>query len=375
MTDQDPNRPGGGLGPPPSRKKTRRRRFAKWGLIALLLLLVTGELVARYAIGLGDPPLMQADLKIEYLFKPDQDCRRFHNHIKYNHWSMRSDDFPQHKNDPGELRVLVIGDSVVNGGVLTDQDKLATSILQRELAKDLRRPVVVGNISAGSWGPPNEAAYLKRYGLFDADVLVIVVSSHDYVDVPTFEPVVGVDPGAPDHKPWSALWEGIERYLLARYRHGSNEGYVAPTGPPKQSDIDACNGAMREMIQMARANRAKVIVALHLDRDEAQTGVIKEGHDILRREAKNDGAMPVELGPPFALALRGGGKLPYRDGIHPNENGQRMIATTLLPVIEAQLGGPSTQPATGPAAREQSEQIRVVCRRMGLAIRIACRNG
>src|SRR5206468_1208991 len=159
---------------------------------------------------------------------PDQDCRRLGHRIKYNHYSMRSDDFPEHKTDRNELRALVVGDSVINGGVPTDQSELATEILKRRLAEDLKRPVVVGNISASSWGPPNELAYLKRYGLFDADVLVIVVSSHDYVDVPTFVPVVDVDRSFPGHKPVSALWEGIDRYWLQRFRKTSNEGYVAP---------------------------------------------------------------------------------------------------------------------------------------------------
>jgi hypothetical protein len=44
--------------------------------VSLLVLLVAGELFARFYLGLGDPPLSEADSKIEYLFKPDQDCHR-----------------------------------------------------------------------------------------------------------------------------------------------------------------------------------------------------------------------------------------------------------------------------------------------------------
>jgi hypothetical protein len=222
----------------------------------------------------------------------------------------------------------------------TDQSELATEILKRKLEEDLKRPVVVGNISAGSWGPPNELAYLNRYGLFDADVLVIVLSSHDYVDVPTFEPVVDVDPGHPGHKPVSALWEGFDRYLLSRLRKSSNEGYVTPTGAAKQADIDACMGALRRMIQLGRERGAKVIVALHLERAERLTSP-QEGHDYFVREAKADGVTPVELGAAFEAA-RKAGEEPYRDNIHPNVAGQRIIATTLLPVIEAEVGGAAT---------------------------------
>jgi hypothetical protein len=174
----------------------------------LVGLFLAAESFCRFYLGLGDPPLSMADPRIEYLFKPNQNCRRFGNTIRYNAWSMRSDDFPARKADPNEYRVMVFGDSVVNGGALTDQSKLATMILQERLRADLKRPVIVGNISAGSWGPPNMLAYAQKFGLFDADVVVVVLSSHDYADVPTFTPVVGVDPSFPEHRPWCATWEG-----------------------------------------------------------------------------------------------------------------------------------------------------------------------
>ncbi len=333
---------------------TRRRRpWRRWALRALLvlvLLFIGGELFARFYLGLGDPPLLQADPQIEYLFKPNQDCRRFGNRIKYNQYSMRSEDFPPHKNRPNELRVLVVGDSVVNGGVLTDQSKLATTLLEQKLAEDLKRPVVVGNVSAGSWGPPNELAYLKRYGLFDAEVVVIVLSSHDYVDVPTFEPLVGVNYSFPDHKPVLALWEGFERYVMPRLKGAvaSNEGLAPTTGPAKPADIEACMTAIREMIEMSRAAGAKVIVAQHLERTETLASP-QEGHEAIGQEARRNGVTPIELGVAFEQA-RKRGEEPYRQGdhIHPSDVGQREIAGALLPAIEDLV---STKPASLPAAR------------------------
>jgi lysophospholipase L1-like esterase len=313
-----------------------RRRWILRATVAIVLLAVGGELFARFYLGLGDPPLSQADPQIEYLFKPNQDCRRFGNRIKYNQYSMRSEDFPAHKSRPDELRVLVIGDSVVNGGVMTDQSQLATTLLEQKLAADLKRPVVVGNISAGSWGPPNELAYLKRYGLFDADVVVIVLSSHDYVDVPTFEPVVGVHPSYPDHRPLLALWDGFQRYVLPRIKGMAvpNEGLAPATGPAKPADVEACMTALREMIALARAGGAKVIVAQHLTRSETLASP-QAGHEAIAQEARRDGVTPVELGVAFESARRRG-EDPYRPGddIHPSVVGQREIAGALLPAIE-----------------------------------------
>ncbi|MDB5321808.1 MAG: hypothetical protein JWN40_3439 [Phycisphaerales bacterium] len=250
---------------------------------------------------------------------------------------MRNEDFPPYKTRPGELRVLVVGDSVVNGGVLTDQSQLATTLLEQKLSADLKRPVIVGNISAGSWGPPNELAYLKRYGLFDADVVVIVLSSHDYADVPTFEPLVGVSASYPNHKPLLALWDGFQRYLLPRLQRttASNEGWAPTTGPAKAADIEACMTALRDMIEMVRANGAKVIVAQHLERTETLASPLA-GHEAIAQEARRDGVTPIELGIAFEQARRRG-EDPYRQGdqIHPSVVGQREIAGALLPLIEA----------------------------------------
>ena len=66
---------------------------------------------------------------------------------------------------------------------------MATTRLENKLAESLDRPVLVANIAAGSWGPPNILAYLRRFSFFDADVVVIVLNSPDYADAPTFEPL------------------------------------------------------------------------------------------------------------------------------------------------------------------------------------------
>ena len=49
---------------------------------------------------------------------------------------MRSEPFSQKKSG-NELRIMVFGDSVVNGGNLIDQEQLATSILKNKLTNIL----------------------------------------------------------------------------------------------------------------------------------------------------------------------------------------------------------------------------------------------
>jgi hypothetical protein len=313
----------------------RRRRWRRW-LVSLLILLVIAfigaELFARFYLGLGDPPLSIADPQIEYLFKPSQEVMRFGNRVAYNAYSMRSADFPQRKTDPNELRVMVIGDSVVNGGSQTDQSQIATTILQRQLSENLNRPVVVGNISAGSWGPANMLAYVKRFGLFDADIVIIVLSSHDYGDAPQYKPVVGIQPEFPDRRPLLAVQEGFGRYLLPRLRAGASGNASVPADDsPEQSEIDVSLKSLRELIDTARASGARVIVAQYLERKEHDAGPLP-GHAMIGRVSRDAGAEVVQLGPAFAEALKRGEE-PYRDALHPNAVGQRVMAEVMLPQL------------------------------------------
>lgn len=295
----------------------------------LLVLAVVAELLAR-RLGLGNPPLWQADPEIEYLPRPSQQCRRFGNRVNYNAWSMRSGDFPKEKEDPNELRVLVVGDSVVNGGAEVDQSDLATSIVQRRLRDAMRRPVVVGNIAAGSWGPPNELAYLKRFGLFDADLLVIVVNSADYNDAPTFAPLTKA---RPQSKPRFALQELLDKYGRRFLRAWKRDLLGRRDADP--ADVARCLGALAEMIRLGRERGAEVIVAQHLKRSEIQ-GDLEPGYHEIARTVREEGLEPLDLGPAFAGALADGAD-PYHGDIHPTTRGQHVLALALLEPLRKAL--------------------------------------
>jgi GDSL-like Lipase/Acylhydrolase family len=314
---------------PPRKLIGRRKTWLAGIALGLLGLPVATECYCRLRLGLGHPPLSMADPQIEYLFVPNQHLRRFGNRIDYNAWSMRSDDLPMQKSQSNELRVMVFGDSVINGGALTDQRDLATSILQRQLGSAMGRPVVVGNISAGSWGPPNMLAYARRFGLFQADAVVIVVSSHDYADAPTFEPVVGVNPDFPSHRPWCATWEAISRYLPRYFPVIVGKPPAVP--PPTQKDVDESLGALGDLIRLAQQNGARVVLAQHLVLPELPPGYLEEGHDAIAKVARDAGVEP------FDLEGKGTSPALYRDRIHPNQAGQAFIAARLLPAIREAL--------------------------------------
>jgi lysophospholipase L1-like esterase len=179
-------------------------------------LLVVLEVGLRSLFGFGNPLIYISDEQIGYLLAPNQRTRRFGNRIEINEYSMRS--APVQKTPaPATLRVLILGDSIANGGWWTDQAHTIASLLQQSLTatKDSNYQVVeVLNASANSWGPRNELAYLQKFGNFNAQVVVLLINTDDlFATAPTSVPV-GRDRNYPDRQPPLALVEVMQRYLF-----------------------------------------------------------------------------------------------------------------------------------------------------------------
>jgi lysophospholipase L1-like esterase len=311
-----------------------------------VILLIGGELFARFYFGLGDPPLSMAHPTIEYLFKPSHTYHRFGNTIHYNAYSMRSPDFPKRKTDPRELRVMVLGDSVVNGGALSDDSDTVTAQLQRSLERELGRPVVVGNISAGDWGPPNLLAYVDAYGWFEADVIAVVLSSHDYSDAPTFAPRIGVDPNYPEHKPYFALQEAVTRYLVPRL-------FAPPPPneflPPTRADIESSTAAVRRLLERANTSGAQVVLVAQYPEKRELHGPYLTGHDVIRKIAEDTGVSAFDVRED--LAPTGSEAELYIDGIHPSPRARSLMATALdRKIRERMSAGPTASRSTTTAA-------------------------
>ena len=304
-------------------------------VFAFSFLISIGEIFARYFLGLGTPPLSISDPRIEYMFKPNQDVYRFGNHFITNQYGMRSEPFAKKKSS-NELRIMVFGDSVVNGGNLTDHAKLATSILKEKLSKILDKNIVVGNISAGSWGPGNWLAYAKEYGFFDADIIILVISSHDYIDNPTFQPL---DKNThPTKQPVSALLEGIERYLPRYFPQiptkniaTENHQYV-----PEETEVQKGLGDLKNFLELAKNNSNNVFVFQHYEKSEIEGGYPQIGNKLIKETCNQLGIIPISLEHYFRRSIKNRVN-PYRDNIHPNKIGQKLIAEAILAKINVNM--------------------------------------
>jgi hypothetical protein len=161
------------------------------------------ELVLRFRYGLGNPPLYVADARTGYRLAPNQNLRRRGNRIAINQYSMRGPEIARHR--PADtLRVLLLGDSIVNGGWWTDQSELLSVKLQASLER-LRpspsEPVEVLNASANSWGPRNQLGYVLRFGTFEAQVVVLVLNTDDLFAIAPNSHELGRNPAYPTRRP------------------------------------------------------------------------------------------------------------------------------------------------------------------------------
>ena len=314
---------------------TTRRRTVAYGALTLLALALIGEGIARFALGLGTPPLYVEDAAMEYRPAPNQDVRRFGKRHVYNEDGMRS---PSLETSGYEHLTLVLGDSILNGGTYTDQSGLSTS-----LASAAAPDRLFGNVSAGSWGPGNIRAWLERYGTLDADTLIFVLSSHDASDAMTFAPL---DPVArPTRRPALALIEGIRRtaprYLpgfLAepiRYRPIPHST-VANAGDARASPL----GSLSIMLEEARGGALPVCLIKSQTMSELAGGP-EPGHEQITGvfDARN---VPVlDMGPALADSLARGDD-PFQDDIHLNATGQAILSETILACQQsARVPGPA----------------------------------
>lgn len=293
-----------------------KKRIRRWRvLVILVLVLFMVEVSLRVVLGFCDTVLLREDPHYEYIAQRDQERMRFGNRIRYNTLSMRSEE-----PDSAAIILLGCGDSVINGGVLTDQDSLATTLVSKELTAHLGRNVQLLNISAGSWGPDNCAAYLAHTELPRPRALLLFASSHDAHDNMSFKKVVGVNPSFPDEQYALALAELVDRYVLPRIFKPQRTD--ADLGIDKGGD--GFNRGFAALKAYADSAGIPMVIYLHADQAEIQKGMYgAQGEEIIRF-AEAEGLHLIK-------DLEHGITVEHlRDRIHPNDAGQRKMAEIVL---------------------------------------------
>ncbi|WP_418322889.1 hypothetical protein [Segatella hominis] len=291
-----------------------------------LVLIALSEFILRYVFGFCDAVLYQSSPAYEYIAQPNQHRYRFFSHIDYNSYSQRSEE-----PDSTKTIVLGLGDSVIFGGTMLDQDSIATTLFSKETGMQML------NISSGSWGPDNCAVYLKEKGTFGAKAMVLVCSSHDAFDVMSHIPVVGIYPNYPDKQYKLAIWEVIDRYLMPRIKvYFRGKQLLDPDAQVVEkvkSDEGVAKKALNfdpgfdQLLQISEEKHIPFFIYLHPEVGEVMSRKYKEGGLMIMEWAKTHHIKLIDgLNEGVTVDM-------YRDVIHLNEKGQRNLANSLKKMI------------------------------------------
>ena len=306
--------------------------IALFSLAGIAIIVETG---LRLFLGLGNPPLYIGDEEIGYLLAPNQAIRRRGNRIQINQYSMRSGEIGEEK-PQGSTRIMLLGDSIVNGGWWTDQKDILSELIETELVKNASgSEIQVFNASTNSWNPRNELAYLKRFGLFEADVLVLVINTDDLFGTAPTSVVVGKDLNYRDRNPPLALVELYERYFSKQPPIPELEAVKKEGGDRVGFNLEAITA----INAIANSQNTQFILAMtpllrELEsgsRDYEQKARNRLLSFVTRQQITYIDFLPIFADFPQPEFL-------YRDRIHLSPQGETIVSKTLVEAIEKQLG-------------------------------------
>jgi GDSL-like Lipase/Acylhydrolase family len=302
-------------------------------------LLVVLEVLLRVLLGFGNPLIYIPDAECGYLLAPNQKVRRLGNRIEINEYSMRTGSIAPLP-VPETLRVLLLGDSVANGGWWTHQTDTISEIMARQLRLQVHHltsntqleskvkysDCEVLNASANSWGPRNQLAYTKQFGLFGAKVLVLLLNTDDLFASAPCAAVVGRDRSYPDRKPAFAIVDLLGRHLLPAVPAAS----AAPK--PESGDLVGCNlETIRKIHTISVSANIKFLLAMTPKRHEFGEPGLRDWEVKARARlaefVKSEKITYIDFLPIFNSVA----ELPnlYRDSIHLNPQGNQLVSQTI----------------------------------------------
>ncbi|MGD1155432.1 MAG: hypothetical protein ABSA41_06335 [Terriglobia bacterium] len=245
-------------------------------ILALLLVLgVSSELILR-SMGFGNPILYRVDPRIGYYPTPNQDVHRYGGRIHINAFGMRSRDITAVK-PPGTFRILLLGDSTLYGGSYLDQSQIYATRLENLLNQEpgvlpgAPQRVEVLCMGVNAWGPQHELAYAREFGLFHADLVMVMGPAAD-----AYRALHGVEqlPYFVENNKPRLAWEEFLAHLFWEY-------HLRLTGGGESFDdhlharevIEDGIAAWLAIASLARAQGARVDFEFLPNEDE-----VREGH-------------------------------------------------------------------------------------------------
>ena len=294
----------------------KRRKLFILGSV-LLFLLVVVECIGRYN-GLTNQPLFREDKDFEYITQANQNCLLYRRKYATNQFSMRSE--PILPEDT--VTALMMGDSIIYGTTATDQDSLASTLLEKMLVAKLKRRVRVLNISTPSWGPDNMAAYLKKYGTFHAKIIILVTSSADAHDNMTFQHVLGKGVYFDKNNLFATTSIIQKAWALLKIRFSNEES----TTTIITRESKEFNPGFKSLDSICNSNHIEFYNYLHSMETELTAKTYdKRGIEII--DYCNQNHIPLIEGIKIEKPYM------YLDGGHFSNKGQKFLADFLYPIV------------------------------------------
>lgn len=322
------------------------------GAAGAVIILVLLEVALRLFLGLGSPLLLQKDPEIGYLFEANQETYRFGNRIHVNRYHQRSPDISEKRG----RRILFIGDSVTWGGSLTDQEHTYPERFRAAYESRCDTDIDVLNASAGSWGIPNQMAYLSHFGTFESDLVIFQIGAHDLLQPASQSYMVECHPSYPGTAPAFAIEELFSRYIGPRWL-----GIEANCDPKEKRDLrtdeehfEQNMSSFKQTVQQVRNESGRVVVLHTPERSDLKSGFYPNQWQ--NRFYRITDSLSVEV---IDLHQEWDSEPDvedwYRDNIHINEKGNEQLARTLLnELVNSSYLSCSTQDDERNASRSQS---------------------
>ena len=306
------------------------------GFLILLAGLLLAELSLRVLFGFGNPPLYMADDDIGYLLAPNQRVRRFGNLIAINQYSMRTREIEQLRSS-NTLRVLLIGDSIVNGNWWTDQSETLSALIEHQLAQTGQtQSIEVLNASANSWGPRNQLAYLKKFGTLESQIVLLVINTDDLFGTQPNSLQVGKDRSYPDKKPSLAVME-----LITRFKKQTPIPGLQEIQNEKGDRIGKNLTAITEIKKYVDENHGILLLAMTPLKREVLNG--PRDYEVAARKRVDQLVAQQQI--PYVDFLKpfqdnAAAESLYRDHIHLSPAGNALVCQSLTDLIHQALAQP-----------------------------------
>lgn len=309
-------------------ERLTRGRLALMPLAGIAVLLAGATEVGLRLYGFGKPILFVQDADIGYYPRPNQEAHYPGRVISINNHGMRSPDIAMPK-PVGKMRILLIGDSTL-AGTRVANEQLYSTLLEKQLNEAAGKSAFeVLNMGVNAWGPMHEQAYLKKFGDFDSDLLVICGPVAN-----AFRPRYGLErlPFSPANHPPRFALEQLAYELMWRMREktlGAPAWSLPGTHQEQQvrTGVDAYASMAAEMQSKGGEVMMEMLPARPVTLGQGED---PEGNEIfaaIGRRLAGIGVIPHLAGPIFKDVPHPAEI--YYDGVHFDVRGHRLYADFL----------------------------------------------